>query len=181
MQDTCHWVYLRLFTDLNCWLRVFWNYIRLSHSVWKYTLLVVLDHQKTCHLTTGHYGCYSNLSDLKSHFIKPVVRQVFFWCLCVGDCVHSYVNAIQCPHDVCCLMGSFWCTAGDSATLWLSCPSNDREQWVTPWGSAGPSSWNARLLTQAPHAMWIKAARQGKSWLLRETALRKTHFPAIGS
>lgn len=29
--------------------------------------------------------------------------------------------------------------------------------------------------------MWIKAARQGNSGLLREIAPRKTHFPAIGS
>lgn len=30
VQDTCYWVYLKLFTDLNCWLWLFLNYVRLT-------------------------------------------------------------------------------------------------------------------------------------------------------
>lgn len=65
-------------------------------------------------------------------------------------------------------------TSSGCSTKQFSCISIDNTQWVASLGSTVSASSNKRLI-------WLKAARPGKSELLKGISRQKTYFPAIGS
>ena len=117
------------------------------------------------------------MSDLKSHSIKPVVRQVFLVPVCVCVCV------CVCPRVHFCVLLLFAVSWEVFRVERVTAPHSGRAARAVSdtLGVRRALQLKHKTVDTSPRAMWIKATRQGKSGLLREIVLRKTHFPAIGS